>query len=161
MPTRDLKRFPTLITWTDPNGKTHVPPDPPLREGYPPWMPRPNEYELDEPLAKCPDLNCRRKNKCVSLIVGKYCRKTHMEPAAFRAKLAEKVERIARELGVPEEPPLPPGVIPPPPPPEMKRILQERCDELRREALLEFQTGWIEEQKKAWAKKEAKRKVRV
>ena len=157
MPTRNSARYPILITWTDPNGKTHIPPDPPLVEGYPPWFPRPNEYRRDEALEKCPSLMCRRMRKCTTPLYGKYCQKTHMEAEEFRQRLLAKIDRFMAENNIPKLTPLP-GTFPGPGP-GMKRALQEREDECMREALLEFQTAWIEKQKRRFEKRNINRTV--
>ena len=138
--------FPTLVTWTDPNGKTHIPPDPPLVKGYPPWFPRPNEYRREKPLKQCPSLTCRRAKRCTSLLYGEFCQKSHMDRETFRWKIVERIDAFTRAQG--REPVTykegdPVGT----PPPEMKRALQARQDELMREHLLEWQTNWISKQK--------------
>ena len=145
MPKRE---YPTLVTWTDPTGKTHVPPDPPLVKGYPPWWPRPNEYRRKVPLKACPSLACRRARRCESLLYGEFCRKTHMEREDFRAALLAKITAYLKARNIPEGPP-----SDNPPPREMKEALQARQDEIEREELLKFQTGWIEEQKAKWKSK--------
>ena len=143
-------RYPTLITWTDPSGTTHIPPDPPLVEGYPPWWPRPNEYRRNEPLTKCPALQCRRARRCAAPVYGKFCQKTHMEREEFRWQLDAKLEAFMRQNNIPFGKSSSDDVATPPP--AMKRALQERQDELIREELLKFQTSWIEKQKQKWAK---------
>jgi hypothetical protein len=148
MPKRE---YPTLITWTDPSGTTHIPPDPPLVEGYPPWWPRPNEYRRNEPLKKCPALQCRRARRCAAPHYDKFCQKTHMEREAFRQQIIDKIDAFTRAQG--REPVQYTGGPSPTPPPEMKRALQERQDELIREEILKYQTAWIEKQKQKWAKK--------
>jgi hypothetical protein len=148
---RNTAHYPVLITWTDPNGKTHIPPDPPLIEGYPPWFPRPNEYRRDEALKKCPSMICRRTRRCTSPLYGKYCQKTHMEQEEFRHTIIATIDRFMVENNIPQSTPRP--GISRGPGPDMKRALQERQDECIREALLEYQTGWIEKQKRRFEKK--------
>jgi hypothetical protein len=148
-----LKRqYPTLITWTDPEGITQIPPDPPLIEGYPPWWPRPNEYKRNTALKKCPALQCRRARRCAAPLYGKFCQKTHLEREAFRQQIIEKIDAFTRAQGR-EAVEYTGGPIATPPP-EMKRALQERQDELIREEILKYQTRWIEKQKQKWAKKQ-------
>jgi hypothetical protein len=143
---KSSREYPTLVTWTDPQGKVHIPPDPPLVEGYPPWFPRPNEYRRTTPLKRCPSLTCRRTHSCASLLYGKFCQKTHMDRESFRYQIIARIDAITRSFG--REPVEYDGGPIPTPPPEMKRALQARQDELEHEHLLEWQTGWIERQKK-------------
>ena len=138
--------YPTLITWTDASGKVHVPPDPPLIDGAPSWIPRPNEYKRRTPLKKCPALACRRGQKCVSPLYGGYCQKTHMDRESFRWQLVAKIDAFMVANGIPvtdgcSQPYAQPG-------PEIKRALEEREAECLREELLKFQTGWINAQKR-------------
>jgi hypothetical protein len=144
-------QYPTLITWTDPSGKTHIPPDPPLIEGYPPWWPRPNEYRRNEPLKKCPALQCRRARRCAAPHYGKFCQKTHMEREEFRWQLDAKISALMTLHNIPSSKPSDDAISAPPP--EMKRALQERQDELIHTEILKYQTQWIEKQKQKWAKK--------
>ena len=149
--------FPTLITWTDPTGKLHVPPDPPLREGYcPPWLNLPNEYPRKQHLKKCPSAKCRRARRCVDPHVGGFCQITHMTAGEFRANLADRIDRLLRDQGIEPAPPPLPGEITEPPPASLKRELQAACDAKEREALLKFQTDWINEQKRKFAARESK-----
>lgn len=145
-------RYPTLITWIDPSGVTHIPPDPPMVDGYPPWWPRPNEYRRNTPLKKCPDLACRRTHHCAALLYGKYCQKTHLEREAFRQQIIDKIDAFTRAQG--REPIEYTGGPVPTPPPEMKRALEERQEELIRAEMLKFQTQWIDRQKQKWTKKQ-------
>jgi hypothetical protein len=151
MALRDTSRFPTLITWTDPVGKTHIPPDPPLTDGYPPWFPRPNEYRREEVLKKCPSLLCRRIRRCSSPLYGKYCQKSHMEREEFRHTIIDKINRFMAENNIPHR--TRPADTYGSPGPAMKRALQERQDECLHEALLAFQTAWMEKQKRRFEKR--------
>jgi len=146
MPRFKKEHFPTLVTWTSPDGKTHVPPDPPLIEGCPPWFPRVNEYRRAEPLKKCPEARCRRAGRCVSLLYDKFCQKTHMEHEAFRQALCDKIDRLMKEkLGDDWEcGPLDPNEPVPTPPREMKLALQAAAEKNERAALLKWQTEWLD-----------------
>jgi hypothetical protein len=150
-------QYPTLVTWTDPQGKTHIPPDPPLVDGCPPWLPRPNEYKRETPLTRCPSLACRRSHVCASLLYGAYCQKTHMDRETFRGKIIEHIDAITRSCG--REPAEYTGGPVPTPPPEMKRALQQRQDFLFHEALLKWQTDWIQLQKNKQQKRAKKQFV--
>lgn len=146
--------YPTLITWTSPDGKLHVPPDPPLVKGYPPWFPRPNEYRRRPPLKKCPDTKCRRAGKCVSLLYGEFCQKTHMMADDFRAALANKIDRLMREkLGADwDKPDADEPYDPcPTPHPDIKRDLEKAQAEKEHQELLNWQTQWIEKVKREYA----------
>lgn len=143
-------KYPTYVTWTDPEGKTHIPPDPPLVEGYPPWFPRPNEYKRNTPLKDCPSLTCRRLHRCTALLYGKYCQKTHMEREAFRQQIIDRIDAATRSFG--REPVEYLGGPIATPPPEMKRALEERQAECIREELTRFQTQWLEKRKQKWTK---------
>lgn len=150
--------YPTLVTWTSPDGKVHVPPEPPQVHGYPPWIPRPNEYRRETPLKKCPDKKCRRAGTCVNPHYGEFCQKTHMEREAFRAALVVKIDRLMKKkLGDDWDiSPHDPNEPSPTPPPGMKRILETAQARNERAALLAWQTGWIAKVKAEYAAKPAK-----
>jgi hypothetical protein len=141
--------YPTLITWTDPTGHVHIPPDPPLREGYPPWSNRPHEYPRPVPLKKCPSTLCRRSQRCADLMHNKYCRKTNMDADEFRRGLLQRIKAILRAHGrvlptrIDHNAPV--NMRP------LKQALQRRCDESWQEEVLKFQTDWIEAQKRSFA----------
>lgn len=158
MPSRKTARAPKrefdiLITWTAPDGTVHVPPDPPLEKGYPPWMARPNEYRRDTPLKKCPDIKCRRAGKCLSLLYQEFCQKTHMHAEEFRAALVLKIDRLMTEKLGDAWPsgPRPPDQPICTPPRAMKIILEKAMHLKHREALLQWQTVWIERRKAEYA----------
>lgn len=159
MPARKSSRqFETLVTWTSPDGKVHVPPDPPLVQGYPPWLPRPNEYRRNPPLAKCPDRKCRRANTCVSPHYGEFCRKTHMEREEFRAALVRKIDRLMKQkLGDAwdDSPPDPDAAIVTPPR-EIKHALEAAQAANERSALLRWQLNWLDSVKATYAPKPPK-----
>jgi hypothetical protein len=142
------RRFDVLVTFTDRHGRIHLPPDPPLVEGYPPWFPRPGEYRREQPLGKCPSGRCRRAKSCVSPINGSFCRKTHMEAEAFRAALVQKIDRLLREYHGDEPAPAndeDDQSSSAPPPPEMKRALAAAMEDHLREELRKWQQNWANE----------------
>jgi len=138
-----------LATFTDHRGRIHEPPDPPEIEGYPPWFPRPREYRRTTPLARCPSSKCRRAGKCVSLLYGKYCQKTHMDQEAFRWRLCDRIDDIMRRLIGSEWDEFlaqPPAEQYPVPGPEWKKALNAASERLEKEALLKWQQKWVSEQ---------------
>lgn len=148
----DKSKFPTLAVFIDRHGKTHAPPPPPLVEGYPPWMPRPNEYRREVALKKCPVLACRRAHECRAPLYKKFCRKTHVRAEAFRATLALKIGRLmekhAKEIGLGKAPPVDKnGDMK-----GLKRALEQRMMDDEHKYLLEWQEKWVKEMK---AKEEA------
>jgi hypothetical protein len=151
-------KFPALITWVDPTGKLHIPPDPPLVEGYPSWSWRPNEYKRNQELKRCPAKACRRARSCVAPHYGKFCQKTHTDAETYRKGLLNRVLKIMRSLGHKPPPPLPTGEIGPPPPKSMKRALEKAWVRNWNAALLEFQTNWINEQKRKFEAPKAAQK---
>jgi hypothetical protein len=73
-----------------------------------------------------------------------------MEREEFRQQIINHIDAFTRDQGrAPAEYRGGPTVTPPR---EMKRALEERQEELMREALLKFQTQWIEKQKAKWEK---------
>ena len=152
----DKSKFPTLAVFIDRHGKRHAPPPPPLVEGYPPWMPRPNEYRREVALKKCPALACRRAHACRVPILKKFCRKTHVRAPAYRATLAIKIGRLMKEhakaLGL--------GKVPPPVEKDggmkgLKLALDQQMKDNEHKFLLEWQENWVKEMK---AKEEAENK---
>jgi hypothetical protein len=152
----DKSKFPTLAFFIDRKGKTHTPPPPPLVEGYPPWMPRPNEHRREVALKKCPVLACRRADECRAPFMKKFCRKTHMRTVEMRVALAIKIGRLmkehAKELGL--------GKVPPPVENDagmrgIKLALDQQMKDNEHKFLLEWQENWVKEMK---AKEEAESK---
>lgn len=147
--------FEVLATFTDHKGRVHLPPDPPLIKGYPPWFPRPHEYRRKPPLAHCPDGKCRRAQKCLNPLHGEFCQKTHMDAEAFREQLIRTIDDLMYERfgtewdemqreGEAERART--GDDCPPLGPEWKAWLTERETELLRQELLAFQQNWVKEQ---------------
>lgn len=144
------KNYPTLVTWTDPSGKCHVPPLPPLVEGAPPWVQRPHEYRREQPLPKCPSLACRRAAACNDPHHGKFCRKTHMDVETYRIGLIKRITALNKRFFAEGMHLLPRSNM------TLRQAFLLRSEEGHREELLKWQSRWIEQKKAEYETRQVK-----
>lgn len=113
----------------------------------------PDRWKRTKPLARCPNLACRREGRCLGLALGGNCIKTfHAHPDGWAQELADRlnayIEKCRREDpgSIPDEKDLDPNddswkIV-------WKQVLEERLAEERAKASLSL------------AKPEAMRKTR-
>jgi hypothetical protein len=148
--------FPALVNFKDKFGKIHNPPLPPRVNGLLPWESERGKFPRKRALKNCPNLGCRRAEKCIDKINDRFCRKTHLTRDQLYDALTKRINKINEQVDVQRKAQGLPDPVPDPddyddgtPGPKIRQALVERREELHRRALLRWQKKWLKDMKLA------------